>query len=77
MRDDEIDEILLTNVTDKWRKMAFVIGMTMGQIEPLNREGYDDLYFAGRIAALVNKSQIEFQGDLTQMRECEIRLFVR
>ena len=74
MRDDEIDEILLANITSQWRKMAFVIGTSMGQIDPLNRVGHDDLYFAERIVALVNKNLIEFQGDLSQMRECEIKL---
>jgi hypothetical protein len=77
MRDDEIDEILLANITSKWRKMAFVIGATMGQIDASKRAGRNDLYFAERIAFLLGENLIESQGDLSQMRECEIRLLGR
>jgi hypothetical protein len=70
---DEIDEILLANISHRWRKMAYVIGVTMGQIERDARAGLSDLFFAERIASLVREQLVEYQGDLNQIRECEIR----
>ena len=72
--DEEIDTALLANISNVWRKVAFVIGMTMMQIDE-ERGGRDDLYFAKRVAVLVEKGFIEYNGDLNQMRQCEIRLF--
>jgi len=74
VRDKEIDEALLANITKDWRKVAFVVGSTMMQIDSKERVGRNDLYFAKRVAVLVEKGLIEFSGDLDQMRYCEIRL---
>jgi hypothetical protein len=74
MCEEEIDEILLANLTHKWRKMSFVIGITMGQIDASKRVGRNDLFFAERLALLAGKNLIEFEGDLSQIRECEIKL---
>ena len=74
MSDEEIDERLLANVTGQWRKVALVVGTTIGQIPRQERAGQDDLYFAKRVAALAEKGLIEHEGDLNRMGECEIRL---
>jgi len=70
----EIDGTLLANITNNWRKIAFVVGRTMMQIDDKQRVGLDDLYFSTRVSVLVEKGLIEFDGDLNQMRECEVRL---
>jgi hypothetical protein len=72
--DKEIDIALLANITGEWRKVARVVGMTMFQIDKVHREGRNDLYFAHRIERLVEKGLIEYQGDLRQMGQCEVRL---
>jgi hypothetical protein len=72
--DEEIDAALLANITNQWRKVAFVVGMTMMEIDSKQRVGRDDLYFAKRIAVLVQKGLIEHTGDLDHMRYCEVRL---
>lgn len=74
MTDEEIDLALLSNITTVWRKMAFVIGITMMGIDTDERKGMDDLYFAKRVSALFGKGLIEHKGDLDQLRYCEIRL---
>jgi hypothetical protein len=73
----EIDEALLANIAKEWRKIAFVVGMTMMQIDKKQRAGLDDVYFAKRVVGLVEKGLIDYQGELDQMRECEIRLAVK
>lgn len=72
--DDEIYVLLLANVTSRWRKMAYVVGVTMMQIDPAMRTGKDDLYFATLVVGLINKGLLEYTGDLSNMRKCEGRL---
>lgn len=72
--DEEIDEALMTNITNQWRKVARVVGTTMGQIDVNRRAELMDSYFAKRVAVLVEKGLIEYEGDLDQMRHCEVRI---
>lgn len=72
--DKEIDVALLANLTNRWQKIAFVVGTTMIQINGEQRGGRNDLYFAKRVAAMVEKGLVEYKGDLNQMRQCEVRL---
>lgn len=72
--DEEIDLALLANTTNQWRKVARVVGMTMGQIDFDRRPGLMDIYFAERVVLLIKKGFIEYEGDLSEMRDCEIRL---
>jgi Protein of unknown function len=71
--DEEIDTAILSHVTHQWRKVARVVGaamMTRAERVP----GVNDLYYAKRVALLVEKGLIEADGDPMQIRECEIRL---
>ncbi|HMS10200.1 MAG TPA: DUF3658 domain-containing protein [Pyrinomonadaceae bacterium] len=75
MVDDEtIDAMLLANISSEWRKVAFVIGKTMMQIDNRERVGKDDLYFARRVSGLARQGLIEQQGSLDEIRKCEVRL---
>jgi hypothetical protein len=71
--DKEIDEAILANITDRWRKVARVVGSAMSQLGN-RRAGRNDFYFAERVAQLAKKGLIEYEGDLAQMGRCEIRL---
>lgn len=71
---EEIDQLLMANITHQWRKVARVVGTTMGQIDANRRAGLMDLYFAERVVLLVEKGFIEYEGDLGEMRDCEVRL---
>ncbi len=75
MVDDEtIDAVLLANISSDWRKVVFVIGRTMMQIDKRERVGKDDLYFAERVAVLAQRGLIEHQGPLEEIRRCEVKL---
>ncbi len=68
-----IDECLLSHTSEKWRKVAYVIGRTMTD---LHREfpGIPDVFYSTRIKHLANSGVIEAAGNLDRMRYSEIRL---
>ena len=69
----EIDATLLSHAHRQWRKAARVIGSTMLQLrESMPR--IPDVYYAIRLAELVQLGQLEAQGDLRRMRFSEVRL---
>lgn len=72
--DEEIDVLLLANSSNNWRKVARVVGTSMQQVDQKDRISKDDLYFAKRLEVIVNKGLLEYEGDLADMRNCEIRL---
>jgi Protein of unknown function len=72
--DEEIDVLLLANSSKAWRKVARVVGTSMQQVNQKDRVNKDDLYFAKRVEFIVNKGLLEYEGDLNDMRSCEIRL---
>jgi tetratricopeptide (TPR) repeat protein len=72
--DEDIDLVLLANITTQWRKVAHVVGTTMMLIDPDERGGRDDLYFAKRVAVLAEKGLIESAGNLSDMGRSEVRL---
>ncbi len=72
--DEDIDLALMANVTNVWRKLALVVGKTMMQIDSTDRRGLNDLYFWRRVTLLVEKGLIDYNGELNQLRICEIKL---
>lgn len=72
--DEEIDLLLLANSSLTWQKVAKVVGISMLQFNKQERENKDDIYFAKRVKSLINKGLLECKGDLSNMRNCEIRL---
>lgn len=75
--DEEIDQALMANITYQWRKIARVVGTTMGQIDSEQRAGIMDSYFAERVVLLIEKGFIEYEGDLSEMRNCEVRRLIK
>jgi hypothetical protein len=68
-----IDEALLANCTNDWRKVAFVVGMTMLRIK-YKAPDVPDMYFAQRVIQLVEKGLLESRGNLRRMRFSEVRI---
>jgi ubiquinone biosynthesis protein UbiJ len=68
-----VDQELLTNCTHQWRKVAMVVGTTMGSLES-RTIGIPAIYYAQRVAKLVREGRLESQGDLQRMRYSEVRL---
>ena len=68
-----IDDELIANCTSHWRKVARVVGKAMAEVGD-RIEGIPDLYYAQRVAALVQDGRLEAQGNLRHMRCSEVRL---
>ena len=70
---EKIDEALLSNSCENWRKVARIVGTTMmnfiGRVP-----GIPDIYYAQRVRHLVEKGMLESQGNLAFMRYSEVRL---
>lgn len=71
--DEEIDHVLMAHVARRWRKVAYVVGMSMMALEP-RRKGRNDTYFARRLSSLAERGLIEKTGDIMEMRYTEVRL---
>jgi Protein of unknown function len=73
---EEIDAALLSKCSEQWRKVARVAGTTLiafnGKFGAL-----PDVFFAKRVAALVEASKLQAQGNLKRMRFSEVRLPTR
>ena len=66
-----IDNALLENTCDKWRKVARVVGTTMLEF-PYRVESIPDVFYSQRIKKVVNEGLLESQGNLDYTR-CEFR----
>ncbi|MGJ7527321.1 DUF3658 domain-containing protein [Variovorax sp. GB1P17] len=67
-----IDAALLSQVSNDWRKVARVVGMTMLSM-PDHLDGVPDAFFAKRVGLFVESGQLESQGNLRRMRFSEVR----
>jgi hypothetical protein len=67
-----IDEALLGNSNEEWRKVARVVGSAMTELKETH-EGIPDVFFADRIKILVEQGLLESQGNLNRMRFSEVR----
>jgi Protein of unknown function len=68
-----IDTALLSQTSTEWRKVARVVGTVMLFMSNRPR-GVPDVFFANRVALLVESGRLESQGDLRRMRFSEVRL---
>lgn len=67
-----IDAALLSQVSSDWRKIARVVGLAMLSM-PDRPLGVPDIFFAKRVALLVESGRLESQGNLRRMRFSEVR----
>jgi hypothetical protein len=70
----KIDEGLLSNCCDRWRKVAMVVGTTMMRDGPYRYENVPDVFYSQRVKALVERGLLESQGNLDFMRYSEVRV---
>jgi hypothetical protein len=69
----EIDAVVLSNITPAWRKVALIVAKTLRHFQDAQPE-LPDVYYAMRIAELVQRGELESQGNLRRMRFSEVRL---
>jgi len=69
----EIDRVLLAQAAPTWRKVARIVGMTIGQLSE-RFPNIPDVYYAQRVQRLVAVGELESQGNLAFMRYSEVRL---
>lgn len=68
------DELLLTFATSEWRKMAYLVGYSLGEQTEADIYQCGDLVLAARARALAKSGRLEWRGDLAEMRTSEVRL---
>jgi hypothetical protein len=68
------DAELMANADAGWRKVARVVGQTMGAYWDATIVNHHDAFLAARIRALVAEGRLQSQGDLMRMRYSEVRL---
>lgn len=68
------DDLLLSHATSHWRKMALIVGYTFGDFMDAEVYQTGDLVLAARLAAMAKAGHLEWRGDLSSMRNCELRL---
>jgi pimeloyl-ACP methyl ester carboxylesterase len=68
----EMDRVLLAQASQSWRKVARIVGMTIGELSERFPD-VPDIYYAQRVRHLVEVGQLESQGNLAYMRYSEVR----
>lgn len=70
---DYFDQFLLRHTSPEWRRMAYVIGDTMGlSFEPYHQVG--DVMLQARLIALINEGKLIAEGDPWNIQTCRIRV---
>lgn len=67
-----IDEAILSKLSSRWQKTAFVIATSM-YVYPDRFEDIPDVFYARRVLALARQGLLEASGDLRQWRFSEVR----
>ena len=70
----KIDSLLLAACSNRWQKVARVVGDTMTKIQTPELRGVPDIYYAQRVRRLAAKGTLELEGDSRNMRYSEVRL---
>lgn len=68
-----VDHLLLTACTERWRKVAMVVGASLDEYD----RQFPDIpyvYMQFRLLSLVERGVLEAQGDVMAMRHSEVRL---
>jgi hypothetical protein len=68
-----VDAALLSHATAKNRKVAMLVGLTMGD-QALRVPGLPDVFYAQRVTALVAGGLLIAEGNLDYMRYAEVKL---
>jgi len=68
-----IDRELKSLCTDRWQKMAKVVGSCMF-LEKATKSKLPDIFYAQRIRKMVSDGQLESRGYIESIRFCEVKL---
>jgi pimeloyl-[acyl-carrier protein] methyl ester esterase len=68
----EMDRVLLSQSSQDWRKVARIVGMSIGELSD-RFPNVPDVYYAQRVRHLVETGKLESQGNLAYMRFSEVR----
>jgi hypothetical protein len=68
-----IDAAILTQASDRWLKVARVVGATADALQ-IQFPGLSYVFYAQRLAQLVNDGHLVSKGNLSYMRFSEVRL---
>lgn len=68
------DSMIKSSATNSWSKMTRVLGEVLVQSWEGDFQPVGELVLAARIRALAEAGDLEWRGDLYEMRNCEIRL---
>ena len=69
-----IDQVLLSNASTQWRKVARVVGGTIISWADFCINGIPDIFFAQRVQILVENGKLEASGNLNYIGGSEVRL---
>lgn len=68
-----IDDALLAAASNRFRKVAFVVGTAMTVNKEIGKQ-IPDLFYASRVRKLVDEGRLWSEGNLDHMRYSEVRL---
>jgi hypothetical protein len=71
------DPVLLSCATDKWQRVARIVGEALVKDMEDGLLQYGDLLLSARVQALVEAGGLESSGDLRDIQRCEVRLRLR
>ena len=71
---EAIDRQILRSSDVQWRKVARIVADLMLNDWPGKPDGMADVFYAQRVARLVQQGQLESQGNLRRMRFSEVKL---
>ena len=70
---DYFDPLLLGFIHQNWQKMALIVAKTLSKFMDDGEMQTDDLILSARLRHMAETGVLEWQGDLTHMRGCELR----
>jgi len=68
------DALVLSHATHDWQKMAFVVGSALCDFLDTGLFQIGDFVLAARARALAESGALEARGDVSDIRQCEVRL---
>jgi hypothetical protein len=68
------DDALLRLATREWQRMARIVAKVLDGYFSDGINQVSDIVLGARLAALAEAGKLEWKGDLSNMRQCELRL---
>src|SRR5437879_13117543 len=68
-----IDATILGSCSDRWQKVAKVVGLTLDALKN-KHPNLSYVFYAERLALLVDERRLESQGNVSYIRFSEVRL---